>query len=168
MGTLSFRIREFTLPTYPISIVNAQLTWPLSDTITWRHKRLFFHITRLSHHHIAMWCHHKVILHQAQGYFRKLWSWVQQAFHAGIRPTLPNEGCRAAGQVAVMLSLFSAPLPTCSSQPPEPVRFTWWLPMPLFSLLSDATTFIFLHVSAKYFGPPSHVFPVFLPIIVTC
>lgn len=119
MGTLSFRIREFTLPTYPISIVNAQLTWPLSDTITWRHKRLFFHITRLSRHHIAMRCHHKVILHQAQGYFRKLWSWVQQAFHAGIRPTLPNEGCRAAGQVAVMLSLFSAPLPTCSSQPPN-------------------------------------------------
>lgn len=85
----------------------------------------FFHTTRLSCPHIAMQCHLKVILHQAQGYFRNLSRWIQQAFCAGIRPTLPKSGlqsCRTGASDALsVLSSITPPTPTPNQ----------WLPTPL-------------------------------------
>lgn len=85
---------------------------------------------------------------------------------AGIRPTLPKSGlqsCQTGGSDALsILSSITHLLPPT----PKPVRSTCWLPTLLFALFSDATTFVFPRVSAKCFGPPSDVFPVFLPIVV--
>lgn len=88
----------------------------------------FFPTTRLFCHHIAVQCHLKVILHQAQGYFRNLSHWIQQAFRAGIRPTLPKSGlqsCRTGASDA--LSFLSSITPP-TSPPPTPNQ---WLPKPL-------------------------------------
>lgn len=86
------------------------------------------------------------------------------------KPSMQASGLRCQMRAAELpdrwqwCSLYSQLHYPLTPPTPEPVRFAWWLPTPLFALLSDATTFIFLRVSAKYFGPPSDVF---LPIIVT-
>lgn len=54
---------------------------------------------------MAMQHHHKLLLHQPQGYFRKLSSWVQQCRHKDL-----TAKTRAAGQVAAVPSLFSVNL----------------------------------------------------------
>lgn len=106
----------------------------------------FFHTTRLSCHHIVMQCHHKVILHQAQGYFRKPSNWIQQAFCAGIRPTLPKSGLQscqigANDALSVLSSITHLPSQPQISGFPH-----------LFALLSESTTFVFPHVCKVFWS----------------
>lgn len=110
----------------------------------------FFHTTRLSCHHIAMQCHHKVILHQAQGYFRKLSNWIQQAFRAGIRPTLPKSGlqsCRTGANDALSVLSSITHLPSHPTPHPRISGFPH-----LFAWLSDSTTFVFPHVCKVFWS----------------
>lgn len=94
------------------------------------------HTTRLFHLRMAVQHQHKLLLHQPQGYFRKLSSRVQQCRHRGTK--LPKESCRAAGQVATVPSLFSV-----IHALPKAGRSAWWSPYPLSAWLPGATTFVF-------------------------
>lgn len=82
------------------------------------------HTTRLFHLRLAVQHQHKLLLHQPQGYFRKLSSRVQQCRHRGTK--LPKESCRAAGQVATVPSLFLV-----IHALPKAGRSAWWPPYPL-------------------------------------
>lgn len=104
-------------PFFPHRRTNHCATWLVLSRARWvrSHEDLkgSLYITRLFHHHMAMQLRHKLLLHQPQGYFRKLSSWVQQCRHQDR-----TAKTRAAGQVAAVPSLFSVnPVLSLQSRP---------------------------------------------------
>lgn len=78
-NSIPFLIRELNQSfKCPIALWGTLAHLVFSDMVIWKTQKAF-----LLHHRLALsplqWCHHKVILHQTQGYFRKLSSWVQPA-----------------------------------------------------------------------------------------